>query len=313
VRDSLKRHQAIAAEFIQLPESQRQQTLIVSGTNDARCEINALIRKGLQLDGGRKCQVLEHVDATRAQLKLTATYASPDLVVVYHRSGQSVQRDVQYAVTHVGEHMLALRDSQGQTVRVSPARQHAASLYARAEIDIAPGDVLRISKNDRDRGLLNGDRVKVEAVHERALVVRTSKGAQVTLPTDFPLYLQHGYATTVHSAQGLTARRVLIDVNTASLTTHRAAFYVAISRPQYDLTLYADDGTRLRRAVARIPKKFAALELRTPFSERQVVNQRHHEIGIKRLRKLTEALQRTSPVPAPAQAQRSVAFGRKLG
>ena len=173
--------------------------------------------------------------------------------------------------------------------------------------------MLRISKNDRARGLLNGDCVQVEAVRERAIVVRTSKGAEVTLPTDLPLYVQHGYATTVHSAQGLTARRVLIDVNTASLTTHRAAFYVAISRPQYDLTLYADDGTRLRRAVARIPKKFAALELRTPFSERQVVNQRHHEIGIKRLRKLTEALQRTSPVPAPAQAQRSVAFGRKLG
>lgn len=313
VRDSLKRHKAIAHDFVQLPEQERPHTLIVSGTNEARREINALIREGLQLCGGRKCKVLEHVDATRAQLKLTATYATPDLVVVYHRDGQSVQRDMQYTVSNVGKDTLALRDTNGNTTQVCPGRQFAASLYTRTEIDIAPGDVLRISKNDRARGLLNGDRVKVETVSERAIVVRTPKGAQVTLPTDLPLHIQHGYATTVHSAQGLTARRVLIDVNTASLTTHRAAFYVAISRPQYDLKLYADDGMRLRSAVARIPKKFAALELRTPFLERQVVNQRHHEIGITRLRKLTEALQRASPVPTPADAQRSVAFGRKLG
>lgn len=310
--NSAQRYASIAEDFVQLTAQEREATLIVSGTNEARCEINALVREGLQLRGGRRCQVLEHVDATRAELKLPTTYARPGLVVSYHREGQSVQRDVHYTVAAVGNSRVTLRDAQGQTAEVLPSRQFAATLYAKAEIDIAPGDVLRITKNDRALGLHNGDRVKVEAVDADVVVVKTDKGSTVALQTHQPLHVQHGYATTVHSAQGLTAHRVLIDANTKSLTTNRAVFYVAISRPQYELKLYTDDRPALKAAVARIPKKFAALELRTPFSEHQVVNQKHRQIGIRRLRDLTQALQRSSPLPTPAEANRSVVFGRKV-
>ncbi len=310
--DSQQRYEEIAKDFVQLTAHERDATLIVSGTNEARCEINALVREGLQLRGGRTCQVLEHVDATRAELKLATTYVRSGLVVSYHREGQSVQRDVHYTVAAVGTDSVTLRDAQGHTAEVSPSKQFAATLYTKAEIDIAPGDVLRITKNYRALGLHNGDRVKVDSVNADSIVVKTEKGSSVALQTHQPLHVQHGYATTVHSAQGLTADRVLIDANTKSLTTNRAVFYVAISRPRYDLKLYTDDPLELKAAVARIPKKFSALELRTPFTERQVVNQKHHQIGTRRIQDLTKALQRSSPVPRPAEANRSVAFGRKM-
>jgi len=105
---------------------------------------------------------------------------------------------------------------------------------------------------------------------------------------------------------------VLIEANTRSLTTNRAAFYVAISRPRYELKLYTDRAAELRGAVARVPKKFAALELRTAHSEAHIAEQKHRQISISRLRNLSNDLQRRNPNPQPAQANRSVALGRTL-
>ena len=55
---------------------------------------------------------------------------------------------------------------------------------------------------------------------------------------------------------------MLVDANTKSLTSNRAVFYVAISRPRNDITLFTNDATKLAAAMSREPKKFAALELR---------------------------------------------------
>jgi len=75
----------------------------------------------------------------------------------------------------------------------------------------------------------------------------------------------------VHSAQGLTKNRVLVDANTKSLTSNRAVFYVAISRPRNDITLFTDDAAKLSAAMSREPKKFAALELRDSTLESSVL------------------------------------------
>ena len=99
----------------------------------------------------------------------------------------------------------------------------------------------------------------MQAVSAEAVTVKTERGTIVAIPAQRPMNLQHGYATTIHSSQGLTSNRVLIEANTRSLTTNRAAFYVAISRPRYELKLYTDRAAELRGAVARVPKKFAAL------------------------------------------------------
>jgi hypothetical protein len=54
----------------------------------------------------------------------------------------------------------------------------------------------------------------------------------------------------------------MIDANTKSLTSNRAVFYVAISRPRHELTIYTDSRAKLADTMIREPKKFAALELR---------------------------------------------------
>ena len=311
VPEEQDRYQAIASDFTALSPQEREATLIVAGTNEARHSINEMVRKRMRLEGGLKYTVLENVDATRAQLKQPATYA-PDLVVSYHREGQNIQRGVDYAVVGVEGDQVVLRGSDGQNVTVKPAQHFSATLHKKYDIEIAPGDLLKITKSDKQLGLLNGDRVRVQAVSAEAVTVKTERGTIVAIPAQRPMNLQHGYATTIHSSQGLTSNRVLIEANTRSLTTNRAAFYVAISRPRYELKLYTDRAAELRGAVARVPKKFAALELRTAHSEAHIAEQKHRQISISRLRNLSNDLQRRNPNPQPAQANRSVALGRTL-
>ena len=311
VEDASKRYDEISKAYLRQSPDQRKQTLIVAGTNEARREINARVREGLKLPEGRQFAVLEAMDATRAELKQASTYAK-DLVVAYHRESGSIKRDQLYNVEGQGEGLVKLRDEQGTIHEVQPKLRHDATLYRKEQITLAPGDVVRVTKTDRGLGLHNGDRVQVTGVSPGHLTVETDKGKRVSIPADRPMHVQHGYATTVHSSQGLTANRVLIDANTRSLTTNRAAFYVAISRPRNDLRLFTNDPDGLRKAVDRVPKKFAALELRTAYSEEQISQQKHRLIAVNNLRRIKADLVRKSTHPTPVEPNRSVTMGRKV-
>jgi ATP-dependent exoDNAse (exonuclease V) alpha subunit len=154
----------------------------------------------------------------------------------------------------------------GQRLEFNPAEQSMLRLYERETVDLAPGDWVRVTANDKRLGLCNGERYQVGAV-EPAHVTLKGGDRDIRIDRRRPLHLQHGYASTIHSAQGLTKNRVLVDANTKSLTSNRAVFYVAISRPRNDITLFTDDASKLAAAMSREPKKFAALELRDPRNE----------------------------------------------
>lgn len=77
-------------------------------------------------------------------------------------------------------------------------------------------------------------------------------------------HFDQGYAVTSHSSQGLTADRVLVNVEVSAhrdLVNQRFA-YVAVSRAAYDVRLYTDDGNRLEKDLGRNVSKSAAIETR---------------------------------------------------
>ena len=75
-------------------------------------------------------------------------------------------------------------------------------------------------------------------------------------------HLDHGYAVTSHSSQGLTFDRVLINADTREsvrLLNDRMA-YVAISRARYDALIYTDSVQNLRDTLNRSTNKESAIE-----------------------------------------------------
>jgi conjugative relaxase-like TrwC/TraI family protein len=287
VRHDLIRYECLARAYVELPEAERRETLIVAGTNDARRAINALVREGLALANGDRVEVLNNVDMTRAELKSAQSYEAGQIVVPQRNyapgdgtlgkvgKGARLAKDEQLTVVShdVRTNMLTVQTEFGRQIRFDPARHTMLRVYERDVVDLAPGDWVRVTANNRSLGIFNGERYEVAAV-DRSHV--TLKGGDVDIRLDRrrPIHLQHGYASTIHSAQGLTRNRVLVEANTKSLTSNRAVFYVAISRPRYDITLFTDDASKLAAAMSREPKRFAALELRDPRNEGAILRAR---------------------------------------
>ena len=89
-------------------------------------------------------------------------------------------------------------------------------------------------KNERD--VKNGMLGTVEGLGLDTLTVHTDRGDTVELkPSDYE-HFSHGYAATVHKAQGATVDRTLV-YGSALMDRHLA--YVALTRHRDDAVLYA--------------------------------------------------------------------------
>jgi conjugative relaxase-like TrwC/TraI family protein len=265
VPDQAARHAQIAEEYAQRSEHDRANTLVVSGTNEARRELNSLIRQKLGVHGqGIELDTLSRKDMTQAERRQAPSFAIGDIVQPeqdYVRSG--LKRGEHYHVTDVDAgNRLVLTSGDGRRLEIDPRRHVHLSVYEPARTELSVGDWARITRNDPALDVSNGDRVRVLDVSRTRVAVETEKGRRLQLDGSQPLHLEHAYATTVHSAQGLSMDRMIVDIDTRSLTTGKDLYYVAISRARYEAQIYTDSKPELPAAISRENVKTAALDVR---------------------------------------------------
>jgi ATP-dependent exoDNAse (exonuclease V) alpha subunit len=115
---------------------------------------------------------------------------------------------------------------------------HAAGKLGKGEIavetDDAPigfrrGEQVLVTRNDHARGLLNGTAAIVTALHPDGVTMQTASGRQVRVDQGWLREgrLDHGYAMTLHKAQGRTVHTALV---VGSDTLSAQAGYVGLSR-----------------------------------------------------------------------------------
>ena len=102
----------------------------------------------------------------------------------------------------------------------------------------AIGDRVLFLKNEAE--VKNGMLGTVERLGLDTLTVRTDGGNTVTLKPSEYEHFSHGYAATVHKAQGATVDRTLVY---ASETMDRHLAYVAMTRHRDDAVIYASSET----------------------------------------------------------------------
>lgn len=266
--DQAIRHGRIAEEYAALSEDDRSRTLVVSGTNEARRELNTLIRRRLGVEGkGIEFDTLARKDVTQAERRHATSYAIGDVVQPekdYVTSG--LKRGELYRVSDVETgNRLVLTQANGFRAEIDPRRYAQLSVYEPARAELAVGDWTRITRNDPALDVSNGDRARVLEVSPDRVALETDKGRRLELDASRPLHLEHAYATTVHSAQGLSMDRMMIDLDTRSLTTGKDLYYVAISRARYQANIYTNSRAELPAAISRENVKTAALDIQHRF------------------------------------------------
>ncbi|MBP7868406.1 MAG: hypothetical protein KA419_20965 [Acidobacteria bacterium] len=71
-------------------------------------------------------------------------------------------------------------------------------------------------------------------------------------------HLDHGYTLTAHEAQGITADRALIHLDSQQKgVNNRNAFYVDVSRARHEVRIYTDGRERVASAVGRWQTKLS--------------------------------------------------------
>jgi Ti-type conjugative transfer relaxase TraA len=102
---------------------------------------------------------------------------------------------------------------------------------------MAEGDRVIFLRNDRNLGVKNGTLATVERCSATSLRARTDDGRIIKIDLDEYRDLDHGYAVTVHKAQGMTVDSTFV-LATSGFDRHLT--YVALSRHRQEVTLAYD-------------------------------------------------------------------------
>jgi ATP-dependent exoDNAse (exonuclease V) alpha subunit len=132
------------------------------------------------------------------------------------------------------------------------------------------GDRLVFTKNDRDLSVRNGHFGTVEEVFDRQqkhgplVKVTLDDGRNVAFNIELYPHIEHGYASTVHKAQGSTLDRVFVA---HSPGMGRESAYVAMSRHRVGVDLFlakdafsGEDWTKLHERPVRAEEKQTQLQ-----------------------------------------------------
>ena len=98
-------------------------------------------------------------------------------------------------------------------------------------------DRIRFGRNEKTLGVKNGSLGTVERIEGGVIQVKLDGPAdtRVAVDTKFYTHLDHGYAATVHKAQGSTVDRTYV---LATPHFDRHATYVALSRHRETATVF---------------------------------------------------------------------------
>jgi ATP-dependent exoDNAse (exonuclease V) alpha subunit len=111
--------------------------------------------------------------------------------------------------------------------------------------------------------IANRDLGTIQHIEDGKISVRLdgTKDRIVRFDANDMRHLDHGYAVTSHSSQGLTSARVIVNMDTdvhPELISSRFA-YVSVSRASHDAQIYTNDAASLARKLSQDVSKSAAI------------------------------------------------------
>ncbi len=188
-----------------------------------------------------------HTAATREQ-------ARDNLIDRWDRDRQASPDKSRIILTHTNDEVRELNEAARERMRAAGDLGDDVRISVeRGERSFANGDRVVFLRNERGLGVKNGTLGTVEQVGERSMSVRIDDGRGVSFDLKDYDRIDHGYAATIHKAQGMTVDRTHV-LATPGLDAHGS--YVALSRHRDGMDLHYGhddfaDQDRLIRTLSR--------------------------------------------------------------
>jgi Ti-type conjugative transfer relaxase TraA len=135
----------------------------------------------------------------------TRELARGELIDRWDRDRQAAPERSRIILTHTNDEVRALNEAAREGMRAAgDLGDDVRVVVERGERSFASGDRIMFLQNERGLGVKNGTLGTIEQVSARSMSVRTDDGRRVSLDLKDYDRIDHGYAATIHKAQGMT-------------------------------------------------------------------------------------------------------------
>ena len=260
---------AIAREYARAPES----ALVVSPDNRSRTEINLRIHSELQSRGVVSRDehsintLIPRQEMTGADRTWAQQYRINDILRYSRSSKETVIRKGEYTRVMSADpksNLLTVMRADRTQHTYDPRRQMGVTVYREQEKSFSAGDRIQFTAPSKDLKIANRGLGTLEEIgRDGTMRLKLDSGREMTFDPQRHPHLDHGYAVTSYSAQGQTADRVLINVDTEfaakDLLNNRMA-YVSVSRGQWDAQIFTNDRSALAEVLSHDVSHQSALQ-----------------------------------------------------
>ena len=245
--------------------------------------------------------------------------ARGDLIDRWDRERQAAPDKSRIILTHTNDEVRVLNEAARERMRATDGLGDDVRLTVeRGTRHFARGDRVMFLQNERGLGVKNGTLGTIKQVNAQSMTVQTDDGRSVRFDLKDYSRIDHGYAATIHKAQGMTVDRTHV-LATPGMDAHSS--YVALSRHRNGVDLHygRDDFAnedRLVRTLSRDRVKDMASDYERAdpaqsFAERRGITFRERVAEIVRkvvpekVRNMFDGLRpSTDTAPGPDDGQR---------
>ncbi|MEO9623190.1 MAG: Ti-type conjugative transfer relaxase TraA [Qipengyuania citrea] len=196
---------------------------------------------------------------------VTRAAARNDLIGRWDRERAASPDESRIILTHTNDEVRALNIAARKRLRGAGELGDEVTLATeRGERSFAPGDRVMFLRNERDMDVKNGSLATIEQINPERMAARLDDGRHVAFDLKDYAHIDHGYAATIHKAQGMTVDRAHV-LATPGLDRHAA--YVALSRHRTGIDLhYGRDDFASTDKLVRTLSRDRAKDMATDYT-----------------------------------------------
>ena len=247
------------------------------------------------LANGRTAQALEayrsrgtvHEAQTREQ-------ARGDLIERWDRGRHAAPDKTRIILTHTNDEVRALNEAARERMRAAGDLGDDVHLTVeRGARTFASGDRVMFLQNERGLGVKNGTLGTIEEVSAQSMTVETDDGRSVRFDLKDYNKFDHGYAATIHKAQGMTVDHTHV-LATPGMDAHGS--YVALSRHRDGVDLhYGRDDFAGQDRLVRTLSRDRAKDMASDYERADPAQSYAERRGITFRERVAEIVRRVVP------------------
>jgi Ti-type conjugative transfer relaxase TraA len=220
--------------------------------------------------------------------------ARADLIERWDRERQAAPERSRIILTHTNDEVRALNEAARERMRaVGDLGDEVRVAVERGARHFAGGDRVMFLQNERGLGVKNGTLGIIEQVSGQSISVQTDDGRSVRFDLKDYNRIDHGYAATIHKAQGMTVDRAHV-LATPGMDAHGS--YVALSRHRDGMELhYGRDDFANRDRLVRTLSRDRAKDMASDYERADSAQSFAERRGITFRERVAEIVRKVVP------------------